>query len=117
MYTRQATWTDANDNNDERISEPMSISRDTIDVITFSSSLFFYRLFFRYSAGLPLRHDMSTGNSLIATTRQEAVDNDDGSDFFIDVSDHLTTGSRTINAQHECCTFTRYHFLTRAYCF
>lgn len=91
-------------------------------VIQLMSSLlarpfFFYRLFFRYSAGLPLRHDMSTGNSLIATTRQEAVDNEDGSDFFIDVSDHLTTGSRTINAQHECCTFTRYHFLTRAYCF
>lgn len=45
MYTRQATWTDANDNNDERISEPMSISRDTIDVITFSSSLFFIDYF------------------------------------------------------------------------
>lgn len=91
--------------NDERISERMStISRDTIDVITFSPSPFFIDYF---SGTRPvcryIRHDdMSAAeNSRIATTREEAVDND-GNDFFIDASYHLIIRSRTINAQHEC---------------
>lgn len=92
--------------NDERISERMStISRDTIDVITFSSSLFFIDYF---SGTRPvcryIRHDMSAAeNSRIATTRQEAVDND-SNDFFIDASYHLTIRSQTFNAQYECAS-------------
>lgn len=105
--------------NDERISERMStISRDTIDVITFSSSLFFIdyfsgtRPFCRY-----IRHDMSaSGNSRIATTRQEAVDND-GNDYFY----RCQLSSNYSLADHQCPTrvrtFTSYCVLTRAYRF
>lgn len=82
-----------------------TISRDTIDVITFSSSLFFIDYFSgtrpvcRYIHMICL---LLVTVARIATTRQEAVDNDGGNDFFIDAGYHLTIRSRTINAQHEC---------------